>query len=311
MSPATATGEAPPVPDGLIEAPAPGVYPDTPMDEYLRWWAASSSVLTALLRSPAHARVEMERTPDEEDGTRATNMGTALHVAVLEPERFEEEYALEPDITGGEFSEYNRPRATKTYKEQVAAMEAHGLTVLTTEDMRVVESVTEAVRSHESAHVLLDGPGPAEASIVWEDPETGVPVKIRPDWICEDVGAVVDLKSTRDAAPESFRKDFFRLGYHRKAAGYLKGCQAAGYDVQHFTFLAVEKEPPWATAVYRVRDDVIEWAWMELRAQLNLFARCWENDEWPAYGRDVQYINLPPWAYDRIEEREARLEAMV
>jgi exodeoxyribonuclease VIII len=247
-------------------------------------------------------------TEEQGEETPARKFGSAVHCAVLEPRRFEDDYAPEPDVTAPRYEEYSRPRATKAYREEVEALESEGVTILKGPETRALEQIQAAVRGHPASGVILDGEGPAEASIVWTDPETGVPVKIRPDWIAEDVGAVVDLKTTTDAGPESFQKDFFNYGYYRQAWIYLTGCRAAGYDVEHYTILAVEKSPPYATAVYRVRDDVMEWAKKEVRPLLDTFARCLEADEWPAYPTTVQLINLPPWAYDRIEDREHRLE---
>lgn len=290
------------------QCPEPGVYPGTPFDEYLAWEAASNSVLGELLRSPAHARVKME--PEEESDTPARVFGRAVHCAILEPARFAREYALEPDITGPEYEQYKSPRSTKRYKEACAEIEASGATIMKAEGMEALRTMQSAVRGHPSSGVILDGEGPAESSIVWTDPATGVPVKIRPDWIAEDVGAVVDLKTTADASPEAFMRDFFNYGYHRQAWLYLTGCREAGFDVEHYTILAVEKTRPFGTYVYRVRDDVMEWAEREVRPLLNSFAHCMETGEWPAYPTGVQLINLPPWAYDRIDERKARLEAV-
>lgn len=292
----------------LTPPPDPGVYPGTSFETYLSWRAASNSVLAELLRSPAHARVKME--PEPEGDTPARIFGSAVHCAVLEPERFAREYATEPDITAPAYAEYKSPRSTKLYREECADLEAQGVRILKAEDMEALEAIQRAVRDHPSSGVILDGEGPAEASVVWTDPETGVPVKIRPDWIAEDVGAVVDLKTCRDASPEAFQRDFFQYGYHRGAGLYLRGCQEAGFDVEHYTILAAEKSPPWATAVYRVRDDVLQWADLELGPLLSRFAECLERDEWPSYPTDVQLINLPPWAYDRIDDRRARLEAV-
>lgn len=288
--------------------PEPGVYPDTDLATYLSWRAASNTVLGEMLRSPAHARVKMEEDPTPD--TAAQAFGSAVHCSVLEPARFEATYAVEPDVTGPEYEEYARPRATKAYKEELRAMEEEGIRILRKDEMDALEAIQAAVREHPASGVILDGEGPAEASIVWTDPETGAPVKIRPDWIAEDVGAVVDLKTTADAGPESFQPDFFRYRYYAQAWLYLTGCRAAGFDVEHYTILAAEKSPPYATAVYRVRDDVMEWAEKETRPLLDRFAQCLEADEWPAYPSTVQLISLPKWAYDRIEDREARVRRM-
>lgn len=307
------------------ETPGPGVYPGTPFEVYHGWEAASNTVLGEILRSPAHGRAKMDEKPV--GGTPARVFGSALHCAVLEPGELASRYVT-ADQCGATLGSGKRAgeRCTNagvwqhrtlgwvcgshvgaTSKEDSSEPAA---TVLSGDDMKMIRAMQVVIRNHPSSGVILDGKGPAEASIIWTDPETGAPVKIRPDWIAEDVGAVVDLKTCQDASPEAFQRDFFNYGYHRQAWLYLTGCQASGFEVEHYTILAVEKSPPFATAVYRVRDDVMEWAEKETRPLLDLFASCMEVGRWPAYPPSVQLISLPAWAYDRIEGREDRVRRM-
>ena len=76
-----------------MKAPKPGVYRDVPPDEYHRWEAASNSALGHLMKTPAHMKTYMAADYKETD---ALLLGRAIHAAVLEPERFEEEYGVFP-----------------------------------------------------------------------------------------------------------------------------------------------------------------------------------------------------------------------
>src|SRR6185503_13815919 len=112
-----------------------GLHHGVPMREYLKIDALGSSRLEHLAVSPLHYRY-MSTQPDEE--TDAQELGTALHVAVLEPDLFDSAYVIEPDIAriGGA-----KPRATNAYKEAVATLEFEGRTVLKAEAMAKVLSM--------------------------------------------------------------------------------------------------------------------------------------------------------------------------
>ena len=77
------------------KTPKDGLYRSVPMSEYETWEAINHSILHILEKTPMHARyaktVPREPTP-------ALEMGDAFHAAVLEPERFEAEYAEAPCI---------------------------------------------------------------------------------------------------------------------------------------------------------------------------------------------------------------------
>ena len=63
----------------------PGIYPDLPNEEYHRCDGVSNSMLSDMARSPAHFQAARRRQREE---TPAMAIGTAIHCAVLEPERF-------------------------------------------------------------------------------------------------------------------------------------------------------------------------------------------------------------------------------
>lgn len=70
-----------------------GIYQSVPAREYhCLEGRASSSVIRAILnKSPAHGKAKME---DDSDPTPAMKFGTRMHTALLEPYRFEKDYAV-------------------------------------------------------------------------------------------------------------------------------------------------------------------------------------------------------------------------
>lgn len=275
-----------------VQAPSePGLYPDVDADEYRRWPLASQSILKILRdRSPAHAREAMLNPPEP---TPALRLGEAVHMAVLQPDLFMERYVVAPEVD-------RRTKAGREAWEEFLA-EHESKRILTSQEWAQCIAMRDAVRSHSIASKLLWGE--AEVSAVWRDPDTGVMCKGRFDDIARGIGALVDLKTTMDASKGAFTRAIYEFGYYIQAAMYLRGAQTLGLNVKFFTFIAVEKTPPYGVAVYHVRDDAIDAGVQELRPLLETFARCQQTGRWPGYAEEAVEISLPPWAWSQIEER--------
>ena len=267
-------------------APPPGVYPDIPFIEYLAWEAASSSRLSLLQRSAAHLRASLE---SQGEDTKSLRIGRAAHAAVLEPEVFRRDYACLPEGDG----------RTKVVKEARELIEAEGRVGLSVADYGAAMQIRLSVVAHRSAGPLIEGEGRSELSLVWIDPVTGVTCKARHDRHSPVIagGAVIDLKTTRDASPASFARSIFNYGYHRQGALYLNGAQTHGLPCEHYVIIAVENTEPHACAVYRLDEAAIVAGQQEVDALLYRYARCIETNEWPGYPSEVQDIALPEWAW--------------
>jgi hypothetical protein len=172
-------------------------------------------------------------------------------------------------------------------------------------------AMRESVRAHASASKLLAGEGDVEFSIVWdarydEDDEKAVQrCKARLDKMSPVIagGVIVDIKTCRSASPRDFERAIFDHGYHRQGALYLDAARAAGLDASHFVIIAVEKEPPYAVAVYRITEGAIEAGYEQIRPLLRTYAMCETLNEWPAFGDDVKDIAIPAYAWTQLDVR--------
>ena len=285
-----------------MNALAPGIHPDVPMADYLSWPLPSNSALSKMLKSPAHARAYLDETKPT---TKSLALGRVTHTAILEPERMAEEFEPEPDITGPDYEQYANPRNTKLYKEAVAAIEGSGRVLLKADERATADAMRAAVLAHPRAEKLIRCTGQAELSIVFVDPATGLHVKSRLDWHTPSRagGAIVDLKTTRDASPSAFERAIFAYGYHRQAAIYLRGAELVGLPVAHYVILAVESAPPHGVVLYRLTDEAITLGATQVDFALARWAECERTGTWPGYTQDVVDIGLPVWA-DRAIERD-------
>lgn len=282
-----------------MSTPAPGVYPDTPMDDYLGWDAASNSRLSRLMRSPAHLRAYLD---EPGAATPALRLGRAAHSAVLEPDLFTGQYVR--GIEGD--------RRTKAVKEEWAALEAAypGAEILSPKDYDTVAAMRDRVWEHPAASALLSGEGDAELSMTWEDPGTGVLCKARWDRHSPEIdgGAIVDYKTCQDASPPAFERAIFNFGYFRQGAFYLRGARARKLPIRHFVIVAQEKAPPYAVAVYRLSAPTLDGGNELIDTLLARYAECIRSDEWPGYPEHVTEIAVPAWAWDRIDEQKSLIE---
>jgi exodeoxyribonuclease VIII len=296
----------------LLITPEPGIYRDVPMEVYHRWNAASNSRLTKLDRSPAHLKAYLDQ-PSED--SKALRVGRAIHTTVLEPDTFDRTFVVTTKCLG---TTQSGARCDKNGRDYFGAMygwrcgiHQKGLGTpdetqlpLSEDEYQMAMAVRRAVQRHRSASGLLSGAGDTELSLVWRHSVTGVLCKARPDrfspWLPD--GAIVDLKSTRDASYLAFAKAIFSYGYHRQASLYLDGARVLGLEAAHFVFAALEKEAPYAVATYRLLESAIEAGAEQLVRRLNVYDECMQSNVWPAYPDEVQDIALPDYAWKMIEE---------
>ena len=127
------------------------------------------------------------------------------------------------------------------------------------------------------------------------DPDTGTPLKSRPDWISGTT--LVNLKTTEDASAEAFTWAIEKYHYASGAALHLDVARLAGIPKDYYLFIVVEKEPPFAVAVYELDKRSIDKGRQDYRRWLSLYAHCSSVDEWPAFNDGIIPISLPERAF--------------
>lgn len=267
---------------------SPGIYQDVSNEAYHAANGISKSGLDLIAKSPFLYRYRPPQVP-----TKAMLIGSAFHTATLEPFSFTEQFAVAPEVNA-------RTNAGKAELELFARAN-EGKTILAKEDAEKVGAMAKAVRSHQLAAALLSE-GEAETSIFHRDEITGELVKVRPDWMVEDL--LVDLKSTEDATPEAFSKSCWNYRYHVQAAFYLDVANAAfgRQRFNSFIFIVCEKSPPYQVAVYAADSQMIEAGRIQYRRDLAKYHQCRVTDTWPGINAGkIETITLPGWAMRQID----------
>jgi hypothetical protein len=249
--------------------------------------ALSSSDLKDILKSPWHY---IGKKPV---ATKATALGTACHCLTLEAHKFGHEFDIAP-------ADLNfRSTVGREYVEKMRQM---GKTPISRDEHALLQAMATSARAHPMAQKLLAS-GHAELSIYWTDRTTGVRCKVRPDWLNlefaggegGDTGAIVDLKTAKDASKTGFQQAICNYAYHLSAAYYIDGVREVLGRTLPFYFLVVEKEPPYAAAVYRLDEESVEAGRRAYRQALNQVKACRDANHWPAYQPDggFELIQLP------------------
>ena len=257
--------------------------------------AVSRSMLVDMLKSPAHcfARNFDPNRPPRPAPTDAMILGTMVHCATLEPNDFYKRYAIAPKCD-------RRTKAGKQDWADFCSSLAPGQEAADEETAAQAQAMGEAVRRVQPVNDLLRF-GEAEVSAYWTDIDTGVPCRVRPDWIAPagEGCILVDLKTTTDASPEAFARTIVNFGYDFQAAYYTDGWQsAASQEVHGFVIVAVEKEYPFAAVPYMLTEDDLQKARRRYKRALKAFAECRASGRWPGYvqGEEIPFITLPAWA---------------
>lgn len=258
------------VPESEYHAPALGVV--------------SKSALDAVDRSPAHYLTWLH---EPKSDTPAFAFGRAFHCAVLEPERYARDYITMPD--------FGDMRSSKNRDKRDTWLEGKPGVVLPAEDAARIGSMVAALRAHRLASKLFVG-GLPEVTVTWQDEGTGLSCKTRMDYYVPQRELTIDLKSTKDASLDAFRKDVANYRYHVQDALYRDSARAAGEPIKHFVFVAVEKEAPYGIGVYTLDQDAIQRGYNAARANIDQLAEAVRTDAWRCYPERIESIDLPPWA---------------
>lgn len=259
------------------------IHPNLPAAEYHAAPGISKHALDKIHRAPALWKYERDNPPDP---TPAMRWGTLVHTAVLEPDRFDDEVAVSPEIN-------RRTNAGKAEWDAFCAAN-EGKTIVTPEEFTELEAIRAAVMAHPAAVRALAGEGHRiEHSLFWNHDD--IFCRARPDLI-HRAGVIVDLKTTEDASPGGFQRSCFNFRYHVQAAFYLDGLAACGEPAKGFAFIAVEKKAPYLVAVYEADPEMIAAGRQAYERDLLIYAECLRTDCWPGYGDAVQTLSLPKWA---------------
>lgn len=226
------------------------------------------------------------------------NVGKAAHDRLLLSDRWPLHYHVTPEG-------YNRA-ATKKWADELAAEQVaieDGKIVLSHSQNEAVIAMADALRRVPMAAASFRN-GEPEKTLAWKDKETGVWLRVRPDFLPRAKRLIPDYKTASSANPKDFQRAIWDYGYHRQAALYIDGIEAiTGQKPEAFYFVVQEKEAPYIVSIIGLQDTDIEWGRLQNRQAIRTFAECLAKDRWPAYTEEPVTVMLPVWAERELQQK--------
>lgn len=253
-------------------------------EEYRAHPALNFSLAKHLLKSAAHFKAAQD---EEQEETDAMRIGTWAHSMILEGKDLSGFYSIKPKAMS--FST----------KEGKAWRDAQTLPILKEEDAESVPAMAQSVADNPAARLMLQGcterERPVFASLY------GVDCKALLDFSGRkrDGRLVIgDMKTDLDASPRKFRKKAYEMHYDMQMAWYadLLAISEGEEEEPECYWIVPEKKAPWATAVYRASDRVLEVGRSKVLAALTLYRQCMKTGVWPKPYEGIYELDSPAWA---------------
>lgn len=255
----------------------------------------SSDAVILTNATPAHLQAAWH---EDDDGSKASDLGTVIHALILEPHRADKQLAV---VSADDW----RTKAARELREDARA---RGRTPILEKDLDGARNAVQCVMDHPVAAQLLSE-GQAERSWFAKDKTTGLYKKCRPDFFTTG-RVIVDVKSVASCAPEFLQRRVFDGGWFQQAPWYCDVVERVdGAPANGYCWICVEQRPPHAVVVRRPPDTVLMHGHRLNQEAFATFARCVATNSWPAYGEEIEDLSLPSFALFRLEEAAVATEA--
>lgn len=276
---------------------------DLNFDQYLTHQGSiSSSGLKLLLQSPQHylAYLSGHFKDEEDDEKDYFRFGRAAHMLILEPVKFKETYMVEPEFWGptkdGKMSQQSSAAKAKrdAWRKQIRP----DAQLLSQSEFKDLMYMLDSLVDHAQIRNMLKN-GKPEVSGFFTHKETGIRVRIRPDYITVDSDNrwyVSDIKTTRDCRQGPFMKDVDYLNYDLQIALYYDGIwQITGKEPEAADFMAIEKKIPYPCQLHWCPDVLIETGRKKYEYALRILKKCLTENDWPAIQQSGEVLEPNQW----------------
>lgn len=261
------------------------IYPNMSIEDYHKADGLSSSGVHLMLDCPKRYWHEYLSGAERED-TKATLVGRALHMLVLEEELFSENFfPMDEEVN----------LTTKAGKEvyEKAKIDAMGRTIIRLKDWVDIKAMADSLKAHK-LHGMLKS-GEFEQSIFWRSGLYNTQLKARPDFYNDKY--VIDLKTTKSIA--TFKRSIAQSGYHRQAAMQIDALMNLDGKKREFILFVVESSAPYLTAAFTLEDDFIAKGRRDYWDAAALYSDCKADGIWPGYDEYLECIAMPKYFADQ------------
>lgn len=216
-------------------------------------------------------------------------LGSVIHKLILEPESFDEEYAVLPECNL-RTKEGRKLKADFEYDnsdKQVISHEMH----------HIAQQCTDAVLTSKARLLLKDGI--AEASYFGE--LDGVKCRCRPDYYVPDRQMIIDIKKCSDASKSGFTRAMVNFQYFIQASFYSDLMASIGKPINEFIFVCIEPKSPFMIGLYTLTPMAMDYGRAQYKEALLVLKNLTKYNQ-PLYKAPendcfIQEIDLPGYLY--------------
>jgi exodeoxyribonuclease VIII len=222
--------------------------------------------------------------PQPQEDKYVFNIGSAIHCLILEPHKFNDEFAVAPKCD---------KRTSKGKEDWNNFIEENkDKIILESDDFdNLIELQKSTLAIPEVVKLLKNGVSERSFFTTLQD---GTKKKVRPDRLRDD-NIIIDVKSCRDASPDVFKRDIATYKYYVQAAYYIDVLGA-----KEFIFLAIEKTPPYMVGIYVLTPEDLDRGRELIQKALTLSNQP-EKYTKPLYtgknGEVIQSLKLPAYIH--------------
>jgi len=277
-----------------------GIYYDISNDDYhADRTMITKSWLDRVAKTPLHLRQYLDGTTEK---TLALILGSAVDCLVFEPAKFETLFVQGPMI--GKTSKAGKEEWADAIKAAAASnrtiIESHLKVHHWDNCHKMAEEIMGNAKMRE---ILQEGVG--QAVFITQDDATGLWVKCKPDWWCDSLADITDLKTAENAAPFEFARSIANYRYHIQDAFYSDIIEKVTGKPHSFKFAVLEKPNKDAEpnrdlmAFYELPESERNAGRDTYQSDLAAIAFAYDTGEWPGYSNRVLSIERPRWSQSR------------
>ena len=265
---------------------------DSERNEYRYNEALGSTDVKNLLKSPA--LFAMSRTTRSRP-TPAMELGTAIHAAILEPQKLSE------IVYTGEKLDL-RTKAGREAKEAIVKKGQVMLSEDQREILEIVRSIFNPLDGHtreemETIALTIEHMQFKEYSLITTS-DCGTPIKALFDTIDLDLGFSVDIKTmTAFPTPRKIATAAIEYGWREQAGHYANVFEAAtSKPLQKFSFLTIQTCEPFAVSMVDLDPADLHWGRVKAREAYKIYRNSMEANFFDQGAPYRQTLDFPEWA---------------
>lgn len=212
----------------------------------------SYSSLSAFRKSPRHF---IQYKFDKKDPTTAMIFGSLLHCIVLQPDKFDKKFILEPEMP--KFSRKSATQSKSTDEQRYEFLQKfreqnQGKEIVSESDIVVAKEMSKTIKNDPDAAPILERIGETECKILWKHGKFGMIAYL------DGLGDILfELKTTKDATPRMFQRDIINYEYYMQAAIYRHAAMIIKKKPQNIPCYIIAIDKDFNTSTHKLSDDLL------------------------------------------------------